>query len=210
MQTARGAALLGVAVLVGVVLLNTAPSEGTSSVTTKVRRTTTTLARTLPLPLPTNPGGPTTSAAPRAPSQVSVLVANGTTITGAASRVNTQLIQAGYTSVGTANGNRQDTTTTLVDYVPGFQADAAALAVALSLPASAAQAMPAPPPVTNTKGADLVVVVGTDVASQITPPGGPAPSDTAPAQTPAPTSKPTTTLGHTTSTVRRSTTSATG
>lgn len=195
MQTLRGAVLLVIAVLVGVFLLREAPSEGTSvaaakSSSTTAPRTTTTVATA---------AAPPTTAALRSPTQVSVLVLNGTHVSGAASRVNRQLIGAGYNSVGTGNATTSDNATTTVDYIAGYQAEAVALAASLSLPPTAAQPMPTPPPVSDTKGANLVVVVGTDLASQV--------SSGTPASQPPATSPPTT-AAHTTTTVRHTTTTA--
>jgi LytR cell envelope-related transcriptional attenuator len=196
-QTARGAALLVVAVLVGVLLLRTAPSESSTPVTTKRPKAART---TVPRP-PVTTGAavttPTTAAGPRAPAQVSVLVANGTKVSGAASRVDVQLAQAGYNSVGTANATSSDNSATVVDFTPGYQPEAAALAASLSLPATAAQPMPSPPPVTDTKGANIVVVVGTDLASQIGAGSGPPATQSPPSTSP-----------HTTTTVRHTATTA--
>jgi hypothetical protein len=197
-QTLRGAALLGVALVIGIVLLRTAPSESTTTVHSP--STTRTTARPAISGLTTP--APTTTAAPRSPSQVSVLVANGTNVNGAAGRIKSQLLQDGYNTVGTSNATTSSATTTAVYFVPGYQAEAALLAGALGLQPSAAQAMPSPSPVTDTKGANIVVVVGSDLASQISSSSGP-PATTSP---PATTAHTTTTVHHTTTTVHTATT----
>jgi hypothetical protein len=165
MQTLRGAILLAVAVVVGVVLLRTAPNEASSVSTSRSPHTT--LPR---LPSPSSGGGPTTAGVAHQPSQVTVLVANGTRVTGAASRVKNVLLQAGYNTLAPTDATSTDATATAVEFAPGYQADAAAIASTLSLPASAAQPIPTPAPVSDTKGANVIVVVGTDLASQGAPP----------------------------------------
>jgi hypothetical protein len=206
-QTARGAALLLVAVLVGVLLLRTAPSESSTPVTTKTPKAARKTVSRPPVTTGASVTTPTTAAGPRAPTQVSVLVANGTKVTGAASRVDVQLAQAGYNSVGTANATSSDNATTVVDFTPGYQPEASALAASLSLPATTAQPMPSPPPVTDTKGANIVVVVGTDLASQIGAGSGPPVTQSQPPPPTSPTHT-TTTVRHTTTTVRHTTTTA--
>jgi hypothetical protein len=203
MQTARGAVLIALAVLVGVILLNTAPSESTAVIVVRHPATTTTIKKHA-VTGSTTTSPPSTAAAPRPPSQVSVLVANGTTVGGAARSVNNQLIQAGYSSVGTDNAKSSNASTTAVYFVPGYQPEAVALAAALSLPPSAAQPVPSPLPVTNTKGANLVVVVGTDLASQITAPAGPPATSSAPPATNPPHTS--TTVHHTATTSHATTT----
>jgi hypothetical protein len=192
-QTVRGAALLGIAVLIGVILLRTAPSETVSSV-----KTTKTTTRTTAKPAASGVTVPqtTTTAAPRQPAQITVTVANGTNVSGAAQRIKSQLLQSGYNVVSATNATSTTNATTTVSYLPGFQQEAVILATSLSLPATAAAAIPPPPPVSDTKGADLVVVVGADLASQLSSASGPPATSV-----PAPTSPP-----HTTTTVRHTTT----
>ena len=199
-QTIRGGVLLAVAVLVGIFLLHTAPKEGTAVTSHSPTPVKTTVPRP---PATTGPAStvPPTTAGPRQPSQVSVLVVNGTTVAGAAGRIKTQLIQAGYNVVGVGNATTQDNATSSVDFVAGYQAEAQVLATALSLPATAAQPMPSPSPVSDTHGASVVVVVGSDLASQIS--SGPAAS-----QPPPPTSPPTT-AHHPATTVPKATTTTT-
>ena len=200
-QTVRGAALLGIAVLIGVILLRTAPSETISSV-----KTTKTTTRTTAKPSPAGVTVPetTTTAPPRSPGQVTVTVANGTNVSGAANRIKSQLLQSGYNVVSATNATSTSNATTTVSYLPGFQQEAVILANSLSLPATAAQATPPPPPVSDTKGADLVVVVGSDLASQLSsgsgPPATSAPTVTSPPHTTTTVRHTTTTLSHTTTT----------
>jgi hypothetical protein len=199
-QTVRGAALLGVAILIGVILLRTAPSETGSSVKSTKTTTRTTAKPAAPgVTVPVT----TTTAPPRPPGQVTVTVANGTNVSGAANRIKSQLLQGGYNVVFATNATTNSSATTTVFYLAGFQQEAVILANSLSLPPTVAQAVPPPPPVSDTKGADLVVVVGADLASQLSAGSGP-PATSAPAPTSAP--HPTTTVRHTTTTVAHTTT----
>ncbi|HWW54434.1 MAG TPA: LytR C-terminal domain-containing protein, partial [Acidimicrobiales bacterium] len=160
-------------------------------------------ATTLPKAASGQTAAPTTTTAPpRSPAQVSVLVANGTNVNGAANRIKSQLLQDGYNTVGTSNATTNSAATTSVYYVAGYQAEAALLAGALGLAPTAAQAMPAPSPVSDTKNANIVVVVGADLASQISSSSGP-PVTQAP---PVTSSHTTTTVHHTTTTVHHTTT----
>jgi len=183
-QTFRGVLLLAVAVVIGIILLNTAnkppastlaagstPHHGSSATTTL-------------------PPAPTTTTPLRAPKDVKVLPANGTLVNGAGARVGVTLAQSGYNVLAAVSATSNSATSTVVYYTQGYDREAAALAILLSLPASAAQPMPTPAPVPDTKGANVVVVVGPDLAGHQ--------STTA-----------TTSAAHSTSTTARSTTSTT-
>jgi len=77
-----------------------------------------------------------------------------------------------------ASNTTNAATASNVYFNPGFDREARVVAQLLGLPDSAVQAMPTPPPVSDTRGADVIVVVGPDLAKQ----GNPTPA-TSPATT---------------------------
>lgn len=160
----RGALLLIVAVVIGVVLLNHFDrgdpfnlNAGATTAATRASRATTTVA------------APTTTVALRAPNAVKVLAANGSGVSGVGAKLKDQLTQLGYNALAATNATPTNKVfpTSLVQYAPGFAGEAAALAQSLSLPPTAVQPMSTPPPVADSKGADVIVVVGQDLASRI-------------------------------------------
>lgn len=169
---ARGAALVVVAVVIGLFLLrngldtseaittNGGPtqssddggaSDGGDSTDDGTGETTTTLP------------------AVRPPAEVPTIVLNGTTVGGVAKAYSDALATAGYQLTNPDGANADaDTATTLVYFIPGFEAEAAAVATAIAAPATVVPAaLPTPPP-GQISGASVVVVIGTDIAS-ITP-----------------------------------------
>src|SRR5262245_801218 len=74
----------------------------------------------------------TTSVAARPPDEVTVLVANGSGIPGAAAAVGTQLQGLGYLTAEPDN-TPAPVTTSNVYYIPGFEAEARAVATSLGL-----------------------------------------------------------------------------
>ncbi len=99
----------------------------------------------------------------RPPNQVKVFVANAAGVQGAAGRAADTLKAAGYVAVAGNSPTRVDTTT--VYYTEGFQAEAQAVAATLGVPATSVQPMPTPPPVADIQGAQVLVVLGPDVAT---------------------------------------------
>ncbi len=106
----------------------------------------------------------TTTEAPLPPAQVKVLVANGSSVTGAAGAQTDQLEALGYVT-GTPTNADGTVPATIVYYQAGFEAEAAALATAIGAPATAVAAMPPVPPVDDLQLANLLVVVGPDIAT---------------------------------------------
>ena len=152
--------LIGVAVLIGVVLLwKGFDTEGgvVESSTAKESTTTTTASASAPPPIDTT----TTTAAPAAnpPASVSIVVANASGGSGLAGTASTKLQAAGYTKTETSNGPVQ--AKSAVYYTSGAQADATAVAKALGIDASLVAAMPASPPVAL-NGATVLVMLGSD------------------------------------------------
>lgn len=159
--TLRGALLIAVAVVVGVVLLgkgfdtgflpttSDTPSEQAADddeVDGGAEESTTT----------TSP--PTTHAA----NQVRVIVLNGGGPTGAANASTTTLGTTGYTTLEAGNSD-PPVPATVVYFTPEYQADAKAVATSLGITAEP-QPMPAtPPPGAPPAGeVDVVVILGPD------------------------------------------------
>jgi hypothetical protein len=156
----RAVALVVVGVTLGVVLLHSigrAPAGSVVSVTP-----TSTPSTTAP------PATTTTTAAARPPAQVKALAANGTKTSGAANKVADTLRKAGYNVLAPTNATTSAQSSS-VYYVPGFLSEAGAVAAALGLAPTAVMPLPTPSPVANMNGAEVVVVVGPDLAGQGAP-----------------------------------------
>lgn len=162
--TVRGALLVAVAVLVGVVLLGKGFDTGflpSTSETPSERAddddeddaagTTTSTTAT-----------PVTHAA----NEVRVIILNSTGPSGSAGTATTVLNGLGYVTLEGANAVDRNVQVTAVYATPGFEADAAAIAGHLSITA-APQPMPTPPPAPAGTDVNVVIVLGAD----FTPPG---------------------------------------
>jgi hypothetical protein len=114
--------------------------------------------------------GPTATTAgsgeARPPAEVTVLVANGSRVSGAAGEFTGILNADGYVTAEPANADRKDYTTTIVYYVGEEQAEAAAVATSLGLDPSAVEPMPDPPPTEDgdLRNSTVLVILGTDQA----------------------------------------------
>ncbi|MBV9006758.1 MAG: LytR C-terminal domain-containing protein, partial [Solirubrobacterales bacterium] len=155
------AALLAALVVAGIVvaLLIVTSNSGTNSATSSAQATN-------------------ASAAHKAkrsttfrPSSVTVAVLNGTGVAGLARRVATRLVTAGYKQGTVTNASDQTHTATVIAYLPNHRNDALKVASSLKLGPGAVQPVDAgtqqvacPPGMTC--AADVVVTVGTDLASQ--------------------------------------------
>lgn len=151
----KGALLIGLAVIIGVFLLqriDTGDNGPAKASTTKPTTSTTTTA-----PKSTTTTAPATPA--KTPEQLHIIVLNGGAPAGEAGRSSTSLRQAGYTNQDTANtwgGHSQQGDTVMCK--SGLDREAAALAVAVGQGATV-QAFPTPPP-PYTDNVDCAVVVG--------------------------------------------------
>ncbi|HEX7276711.1 MAG TPA: LytR C-terminal domain-containing protein [Acidimicrobiales bacterium] len=164
---ARGAILLAVAAILGIVLLqafdtdfdgggvgvdvgvggSTVPSDGSSTDST----------------LPSGPSATTPTTVPsRTPSEVSVLVANGTGIRGLGGQTADALKAIGYNTL-TAVDATKALDATSVQYAEGYEPEARAIGVTLGLPAAAVQPLNSPA-VPDTQGANVIVLLGADLA----------------------------------------------
>jgi hypothetical protein len=164
----RAAAIVILAVALGVILLQvgtrapagfsigkipvTTPPVGLST-TTVPGRTTTTQAKS------------TTTTAPLVRSNVKVLVSNGSSVNGAASSYTTLLSHQGWGTLTAVTADARVATSS-VYYAPGQQVAAADIASTLALAPAAVQALSAAVPVPGTAGADVVVLIGTDLATK--------------------------------------------
>ena len=167
---ARGAALVVIAVVLGLVLLRN--GLDTSTVVSSGRDDTEVTGDTGGTDDPgTDPGtgeegegGEGSETAARPPAEVTVLVMNGTSVNGAAGKYSTAIGTAGYQMLEPAT-SQVKTPTTLVYFVEGFEAEAAQVALAAGAPATVTPApMPTPPP-GDIGAANVVVVIGDDIAS---------------------------------------------
>jgi len=158
----RGIILLVVALLLGIFILNKTQPGGTrTSVSSAGTRTTTTKA--------TKGKGATTTTPPstravRQPAAIKVLAANASGVPGLGSKTGDRLTAAGYNSLAPANARGQ-VPATLIEYAPGFDLESLYVAQALGLTPTPTSIKPLAPdiPVADTKGADIVVLVGPDL-----------------------------------------------
>jgi len=161
--SARGAGLVAVAVFLGALVLS---SLGTPSVSQTVRARS-----TVPVATPTTRGttrstATTSTTMPsRPPADVKVLVLNGSGIKFAALRAAAVLRDAGYNVL--APDNAKTVATSMIEFAPGFDPDAASVAKLLTLPSADVVALTSPPPIADTRGAGVVVVVGPELAQSL-------------------------------------------
>jgi len=164
---ARGIALVVLAIAIGFFLLAQGLDSEGSIVDTdtgdavKEERSPDTTLETVP-----DDGSPATSVltpTTRPAAEVSVLVANGSGVAGAAGRVTEQLQQFGFVMIEAANAPK--TSVTVVYYVEGFQAEGESIAGKLGVDATSVQPMPEPvPPIDGVGEAKVLVQLGPDVA----------------------------------------------
>lgn len=163
----RGVALLAVALLIGVVLLNktderppgsdvaAGPGPATGSNgggdDNGNGRSTTTTSTTTTVPL-------------RQPKDVKVIVANASDVNRAAARATDQLKPPGYNVLAPTNVTPA-VSTSAVYYTAGYEREAVAVATALGLPQSVVKLVPTPPPF-DAKTANVLVLLGSDHASR--------------------------------------------
>ena len=158
-SAARGAALIGVAVIIGIVLLQViddgtsgpigdggAVSAGGSTNTTSTTAGSGTSSTTT-----------TTAATPaKAPAAVAVLVLNGSGRPGAATRQSNTLKAKGYQTLTPADAPRR--TGNIVYFKPGFDRECTTVATSVD-GAPKVEAFPSPAP-TGSANASCVVILG--------------------------------------------------
>ena len=162
-SAARGALLIGVAVIIGIVLLQVVDNDtsysnregGTNGGSGVVDSSTTTT---------TAPKGSTTttvatSGGARQPGEISVQVLNGSGVAGAAAAMTSKLQSSGYVMI--APTDTSSTSGTKVYCTGGLDREASALAAAVGGdPPPTAEALPNPPPSGADTSANCVVVIG--------------------------------------------------
>lgn len=159
-QRLVGVLIIVIAVVIGFVLL----FRGLSSPETvavedpAAEVTATTLDRNAPPP--TDVAQSTVPEAP-APADITVVVANGSGVSGLAGRVSATLETAGYATLAPTDA-LADASVSRVFYIANSQPAAALVAETLGLPASAVVPLAAPSPVADIGTAQVVVVLGAD------------------------------------------------
>lgn len=162
---ARGAALVVAAVLLGLVLLRN--GLDTSEVVTSSNGDDS--SSDAGSDAGTDAGADTgeettTTLAARAPSEVMVVVLNGTSVGGAAGKYSTAIGTAGYQMLEPGDAATK-IPATQVYFTPGFEREAAAVALAAGAPATVTPAaLPTPPP-GEVGTANVVIIIGADLAS---------------------------------------------
>jgi hypothetical protein len=158
----RGALLIGVAVVIGLLLLWQGHDDDGATATTGTDSTEA-------------PGGDDSVAPPastNAPMNVQVLVANGTGTAGGAGAVTAKLQPKGYATLPPADASTSDVVASRVYYREGFAEDAKQIARDLAVPEpvdTIIEPMPEPPPVKGTQGtasaqlANVLVLLGSDL-----------------------------------------------
>ena len=141
---------------------------------------------------PTTHGGSAATTTTVSHAKVTVLVANDSTTNGVAGEYATVLTQAGWTLLAPGNAIPPIRSTSSVYYAANKRSDAEEVAAALGVPQTAVLPVSSATPVSSTTGADVIVIIGSDLA----------------AETPPSTVPPTTTPKTTTTTKARSTTTS--
>jgi len=178
---ARGAALVVVAVLIGLFLLREG-LDTSEAVTTNSSDKGSDSADSGNGSDGSDQGeeSTTTTVATRAPEDVPTIVLNDSGMAGAAGTYSDALAAAGYqlTNPDGANAEAEgDAAATIIYFAPGFEAEAAAVGAVIGAPATVVPTeLPTTPP-GPIAGASVVVVLGTDLAG-VAPPAGGASSTT--------------------------------
>jgi hypothetical protein len=154
---ARGAIVIALAVIVGVLLLQVVDKGNTGPVgdqSAKAVVTTTTTAKSGTSTSVTT----TTTAAQvgRPPSQIVVQVLNGSGKSGIAGALTQQFKSKGYQTVDPRDTTKR--TGTVVYFRPGFEREGASIATLIL--GSQLAPMPTPPPSNASPNANIVIVVG--------------------------------------------------
>lgn len=157
----RAALLLSAAVLLGLILLRQFDSGSVafdtdvdtgSPVTTEEDRS------------PTVSVIPPTSARPqRSPADVKVMAANGTSTSGLAGKTTEFIRQNNYNVLAPTDTTRP-IEASMVEFKQDFEPEARTLAQLLQLPASSVRPMESEPPVPETRGTDILVLIGDDLS----------------------------------------------
>jgi hypothetical protein len=158
---AKGTALIGLAVIVGVFLLQRVDTSNAGSATTPVKKPTKTTTTVRP-PRTTSTSTSTTqpAAPPKTPDQLKVLVLNGGAPSGDAAKLRTKLVQAGYSNepqASTWSGHKQSGLSLMCK--AGLDREKVALSQQTELQGVKVVAFPTPAP-PDSDSVDCVVVLG--------------------------------------------------
>lgn len=161
---ARGAALVVVAVVIGLFLLRNG-LDTSEVVTSSKDDSSSTDGGSSETDEGTDADSETTTTlAVRSPAEVTVIVLNGTSVSGAAGKYSTAIGTAGYQMLEAGDAATK-IPATQVFFTPGFEREAAAVALAAGAPATVTPAaLPTPPP-GEVGAANVVVVIGADLAN---------------------------------------------
>lgn len=152
--------LLAIATLLGVGLLHELDNGDTGKLTVTQRNNAPTTA-----PPASTPAATTTTPA-RTPAQVAVLVANGTGVSGVGAQLAAKLRPAGY-NVLTPGNTTAKATVSQVQYATDYKTEAEAIANIFQIPAASVVPLSAPAPVADLGSANVVVVVGDELAATV-------------------------------------------
>jgi LytR cell envelope-related transcriptional attenuator len=147
--------VVAVVLLLGVIHPTTNSATGSTTPTTQSSTSTTTP--------PAHSSTTTTTTTP--PSQVPVLVANASGVTGAAAAISSQLAPGGWDLLAPVNAST-DVPASHVYYLTGQQASATTIATSLGIPAASVLPYSAAVPVSTIGTAQVVVVAGPDLTAK--------------------------------------------
>lgn len=164
LNAGRAAFLLAVAVVLGIILLNATDDEPSTSVASTTDTTVPSEQATSTLPTTT-----IVTLPPRAPADVKVIAANGTDVKGVAKKATDALKAAGYNVLSPTDASAK-APASAVYYAAEYTREANAVATGLGIPPTSVQPIPTPPPVADPRGANVVVVIGPELAAQLTGP----------------------------------------
>lgn len=161
---ARGLALIATAVIVGIFLLrNGFDDQGIPDVASADTSAVTQPGGEGAAPPADGEAATTTTVPQRQPGEITVRVANAAGVNGAAAEWTGRISDAGYKTVEATNATpNRDTTAVL--FAAGFDREASVLAEAIGAPSEGIVALGEPPQV-DPGGANLVVLLGTDLAN---------------------------------------------
>jgi hypothetical protein len=160
----RGLVLVIVAVVIGVLLL---PSATRAPLAASARTSST--ATTVPSGGTKGHGHtPTTTTTTVPLASIHVLVANATETNGVAGAATQFLASKGFSTLTAVNALVKVTSSEIFT-VGGATADTTAVADALDLPAASIEPPANAAPVSSTTGANVVVIVGPDLAARFAP-----------------------------------------
>jgi hypothetical protein len=163
---ARGAVLLAVAVVLGIVLLQAFDTGDPVGQAVTSGDSNDTVPTTIGANSGTVAPATTTTLVTRPPAEVKVLVANGTAIRGLGGKTSDALKALTY-NVLSPTDTTKALETSSIQYDTGFETEARAIATTLGLPVSAVVPLNSPP-VDDARGASVIVLLGADVGQTTT------------------------------------------